>query len=179
MLLEVDQKIINLAKEIKVLLIDADGVLTNGKIIYDTYGDEIKIFDVKDGMGIALLKRMGIKTFVITANKSAAVKKRAKELRIEKVYERAKDKKEVFYKILKKNKIKPEQTCYIADDLVDIPVLRRAGLPIAVADAVEEVKKEASYISKNKGGDGAVREICELILKSQGKWSEATERFFT
>ena len=165
------------AKRVKLLLLDVDGVLTDGRIILGNYGDEIKNFNVNDGFGIILLRRTGIKCAIITARLSKIVKIRAKQLSIDKVYQN-------HYKIrslnniLKKFKVKLEEVCFIGDDLIDIPILKRVGMAVAVPNGTKEVKDVAHHITQNNGGYGAVREICELILKAQGKWEEATKRYF-
>lgn len=165
-------------KAIKLLILDVDGVMTDGKIIYDDDGKEIKIFDVKDGHGIKLLMRAGIDVAIITARESKVVLHRAKNLGIEIVYQKAMDKVVAFEDILKKKQLSPQEAAYIGDELVDIPLLHRVGFAVAVKDAVEDVKKHVDYITAKSGGCGAVREICELILKVQGKWKEATARYF-
>ncbi len=170
--------LIDRAKRIKLLIIDIDGVMTDGRIIYSIYGDELKFFDVQDGFGISLLNKAGIKSVIITAKKSRIVKIRAKDLRVAKAYQGFIDKLKPFNKILKRFKVKPEEVCFIGDDLIDIPVLKRVGFSVAVPNAVEEVKNQAHYITQKMGGRGAVREVCDLILKSQNKWDLATSRYF-
>lgn len=165
------------AKKIKLLLLDVDGVMTDGKIYYGNYGDEIKAFDVKDGFGLVLLRRARIETAVITAKKSKVIRLRAKDMGVRRVYENS-SKLKIFHKLLKKFKVSNEEVCFIGDDLIDIPILRSVGLPVSVPQAVTEVKSVAAYITKASAGCGAVREICELILKSQGKWEEVTGKYF-
>ena len=158
---------------------DVDGVLTDGRIVYANSGDELKFFDVTDGMGLALFTRAGLKTAIITAKKSKIVTKRSKDLHIDKVYQNAFKKSEAYEKALNHFGIQGEEVCFIGDDVIDIPVLKKAGLAIAVASAVDEVKKEADYITKKPGGRGAVREIIELILKKQGKWPKIMKRYYS
>lgn len=165
-------------KAVKLLILDVDGVMTDGSIIYDDDGKEIKIFDVKDGHGIKLLMRAGIDVAIITARESKVVLHRAKNLGIEMVYQKAMDKVIAFEDILKKRQLSPQETAYIGDELVDIPLLRRVGFAVTVKDAVADVKKRIDYITAKNGGCGAVREICELILKVQGKWDEVTAKYF-
>jgi len=162
----------NRAKKIELLLLDVDGVLTDGRIIYDSQGNDFKFFDVHDGLGVYALRKMGIKTILITAKGSKATTPRAKDMLIEKVYENIVPKTKVYEKILKHYKLKDENICFVGDDLLDIGILKRAGLPIAVANACPEVKKESVYVTKKRGGRGAVREVAELILKSQNKWTD-------
>ena len=165
------------AKRVKLLLLDVDGVLTDGRIVMGSYGDEIKNFDVNDGFGIMLIKRAGIRCAIITAKSSRVVKIRAKHLHIDKVYENHYKIKSLQH-IKRKFKVKEEEICFVGDDLIDIPILKRVGLAVAVPDAAEEVKNIAHYVTKNRGGRRAVREVCEIILKAQGKWEAVTKRYF-
>ncbi len=164
-------------KRIKLLMLDIDGVLTDGRIIYDNKANELKFFDVQDGFGIVLLGRAGIEVIIITANKSKAVRKRAKELNVKALYQNCFDKLKAFEEILEKFNLRPEEICFIGDDLIDLPVLKRVGLAVSVPNAVDEVKSAAHYITKKRGGRGAVREICDFILKSQNKWQEIMMRY--
>ena len=164
-------------KPIKLLMLDVDGVLTDGKIIYSDSGEEIKAFNVRDGHGIKLLMRAGIEVAFITGRKSKVVLHRARDLGIKNVYQSVKNKLEVYEKILEVKKLKDGNVGFIGDDLVDIPVLKRVGFSAAVGDAIPEVKEVADYVANEKGGEGAVREICELLLKVQNKWGEITERY--
>ena len=161
---------IDKAKRIRSLILDVDGVMTNGEIIYSNKNEELKLFNVRDGLGIRMLIHEGIKVILISGRKSRAVDLRAEDLGIKEVYQGVRNKVEIFEEILQKHKITPDQVGFIGDDLVDIPLLFRVGFAVAVADAVEEVKKVVHYVTRNPGGKGAVREICDLILKSQGKW---------
>ena len=162
---------------IKLLILDVDGVLTDGKIIYNDRGEEIKAFNVRDGHGLKLLMRAGIGIALLTGRKSKVVLHRARDLGIRNVYQRVTNKIEVYEKILKGEKLKDENVGFVGDDLVDIPVLKRVGFSAAVGDAIPEVREVADYVASKKGGEGAVREICELLLKVQNKWEEITERY--
>ena len=164
-------------KPIKLLILDVDGVLTDGKIIYNDRGEEIKAFNVRDGHGLKLLMRAGIGIALITGRKSKVVLHRARDLGIKNVYQGVTNKIEVYEKILKGKKLKDENVGFVGDDLVDIPVLKRVGFSAAVGDAIPEVREVADYVASKKGGEGAVREICELLLKVQNKWEEITERY--
>ncbi|MCK4463035.1 MAG: HAD hydrolase family protein [Candidatus Omnitrophica bacterium] len=166
------------AKKIKLLLLDVDGVLTDGRIIYGTYGDELKNFDVNDGLGMMLVKRAGIRCAIITAKGSTVVKKRARDLKVDKVYSNFHYKIKALKNITKKFKIKNEEICFVGDDIIDVPILKRIGLAIAVPNAMDEVKEIAHYITKKNGGRGAVREVCDILLKAQGKWEETTRKYF-
>ncbi|RJP29710.1 MAG: HAD-IIIA family hydrolase [Candidatus Omnitrophota bacterium] len=169
--------LIDKAKMIKVLLLDVDGVLTDGRIIYDSAGRDMKLFDVHDGLGVALLHKSGIPTVLITAKGSRAIKPRAKDMKVARIYENISPKTAVLDKIIKKYKIKPEELCFIGDDLVDLCLLKRVGLAVSVANACAEVKKISHYTTAKEGGRGAVREVAEMILKSQGKWQEAIRKY--
>ena len=163
---------------IKLLLLDVDGVLTDGRIIYDNQGNELKAFDVKDGHGLKLLQRAGIKVGIITGRSSAVVAHRAKELGIEILYQGALNKLGPYQEILAEQGLSDEQVAYVGDDVVDLPILRRVGFSATVADAVPEVPPRVDYVTTRPGGRGAVREICDLILRANGSWQELTERYF-
>jgi 3-deoxy-D-manno-octulosonate 8-phosphate phosphatase (KDO 8-P phosphatase) len=166
------------ARRVKLLITDIDGVMTDGRIVYSVYGDELKFFDVTDGFGISLLNRVGIKTVIITAKKSRIVKLRGRDLKVAKAYAGFLDKRIPFNDVLKRFKIPAEEICFIGDDLIDIPILKKVGFAVSVPNGMEEVKAIAHYVTTKPGGRGAVREICDLILKSQDKWDEATSRYF-
>lgn len=170
--------IIERAKKIKLLVLDVDGVLTDGRIIYGNYGDEIKNFDVNDGLGVFLIKKSGLKCVILTAKASKVVTKRAKELKVDKVYHNFHYKIEALKLIKKKFKVSDGDICFVGDDLIDIPVLKRAGLAICPASAMEEAKAAAHLITAKKGGRGAVREVCELIMKAQGTWKSVTKVYY-
>jgi 3-deoxy-D-manno-octulosonate 8-phosphate phosphatase (KDO 8-P phosphatase) len=165
------------AKNVKLLILDVDGVLTDGRIVIDGRGVETKFFDVRDGHGIKLLKRAHIEVAIITGRQSQVVSHRARELGIDSVYQNIHDKLEVYEAILKEKGLKDGEVGFVGDDIVDLPLLKRVGFSAVVADGIEELKPYANYVSKNKGGRGAVREISELILKAQGKWPELMERY--
>lgn len=171
------KEVIERAKKIKLLILDCDGVLTDGRILMTPGGDETKAFDVRDGHGIVMLQRAGIKVGIISGRRSSVVQARVKELGIAHLHEMAWTKLEPYAEILAEEGLQDEAVCYVGDDVVDIPLLRRVGLAIAVADAVEEVQDFAHYTTRRDGGRGAVREVVELILKSQGKWDELMKRY--
>ncbi len=160
------------AKKIKLLILDVDGVMTDGRIIYDNFGDEFKAFDVQDGYGLTLWDRAGLRSVIITAKKSKIVSRRAKTCHITKTFQDARDKGAVYENVLRIFKLTDEEVCFIGDDLIDIPIMKRAGLAAAVPYSREEIKFLAHYVTKAEGGRGAVREVVELILKSQGKWPQ-------
>ncbi len=167
-----NNSILQIAKDIRLLILDVDGVLTDGAIVLDNEGNEIKSFHVRDGHGIKLLIRHGIEVAIITGRFSRVVQRRAQELGIREVYQRCYDKVRAYEKIKENLSVKDNEIAYMGDDIVDIPVMRRVGLPVAVADANEDAKRYASFITKNRGGRGAVRELAEIILKAKGLWEE-------
>jgi 3-deoxy-D-manno-octulosonate 8-phosphate phosphatase (KDO 8-P phosphatase) len=158
-----------IAKKIKIFLMDVDGVLTDGRLYYTETGEEIKVFDVRDGLGIKLLQRSGIEVGVISGRSSKALLKRLEELGIEEVHTGRNDKLEVLEKILKEKNLKVEEVAYVGDDYLDVPVLKVVGFPATVKDAPPLVKRHALYVSKSEGGKGAVREIAEFLLNLRGE----------
>jgi len=172
-----DKELLEKLKKIKMLALDIDGVMTDGGIIMDSEGRESKIFNVRDGHGLVLLERHGIRVAIITGRTSAVVEHRARDLKITEVYQGALNKKEVFGEMLKKNNLRPDDVAYIGDDIVDIPVLKLAGFSAAVFDAEETVKKVVDHVTVNRGGQGAVREVCEMLLRAQGFWPEIAARY--
>ena len=171
-------EIIERAKKVKLLVLDVDGVLTDGRIIYGNYGDELKNFDVNDGLGIFMVRKSGIKCIVVTAKASKVVTKRAKELRIDRVYGNFHYKIKALKKICKKFRVKEEEICFIGDDVIDIPVLKRVWLAVCPPNAMEEVKPFVHLTTEKGGGHGAVREICNFLLKAQGNWDAITSKYF-
>jgi 3-deoxy-D-manno-octulosonate 8-phosphate phosphatase (KDO 8-P phosphatase) len=169
-------------KEIELLVMDVDGVLTDGKIVWIPMPDgsfaEPKAFDVMDGGGIVMARKSGIRTAVVSNRNSPAVSRRAEELSIDFVYLGVKDKRDALKDVLAKTGVLAERVCYVGDDLVDLGVMARVGFPVAVANAHPEVQARAAYVTRLSGGHGAVREVVELILKAQGKW-DAILRDFT
>jgi 3-deoxy-D-manno-octulosonate 8-phosphate phosphatase (KDO 8-P phosphatase) len=158
------------AAKIRLILLDVDGVLTDGGIIIDDRGVESKRFDVRDGQGITLLIRSGIKVGWLTGRYSNIVRRRAKELGVTIVHQEVQDKAEIYEHIRRKIGLKDEQVAYVGDDILDLPVLRKVGLAIAVRDGWPGLRIEVDYITETKGGMGAVREVAELVLKAQGLW---------
>ncbi|MGW8287305.1 MAG: KdsC family phosphatase [Desulfobulbales bacterium] len=156
------------AKGLKLLLLDVDGVLTDGTITYTHEGTEIKSFHTRDGFGIRLLLESGIEVGLITARESEAVKRRVQDLGLKHVFQKTKNKLEVFDQLLKELGLEPTEVGYMGDDWLDLPLLVRVGFAATVADAVPEVLQIAHYVTRRKGGQGAVREVCELILEAKG-----------
>lgn len=172
-----DEKLLNKIRGVKLLILDVDGVLTDGRIVIDDAGLESKQFDVRDGHGLKILMRCGIAVALLTGRRSRVVEHRAAELGIAEVHQGIWNKAEAFDAILKRRQMTPAETACVGDDVVDIPILRRAGFSVAVADAVLEARQVADYVTEHPGGRGAVRELCELILKAQNRWPEVAARY--
>ncbi len=157
------------AANIRMLVLDVDGVLTDGKLYFDHAGNEMKAFNCRDGLGMKALQRCGIEIAVISGRKSDAVARRMAQLDIKHIYEGREDKLNAFLHLLEVTGLDAQQICFAGDDWIDLPVLMRVGLAVSVADAEDRVKQQVHWITKRNGGDGAVREICNLILRAQGK----------
>jgi 3-deoxy-D-manno-octulosonate 8-phosphate phosphatase (KDO 8-P phosphatase) len=168
------------AAQIKVLLMDVDGTMTDGGVTLLSQTDgtalEIKTFDAHDGQGLTLAQTAGLRTGCITGRESSALLRRAREMKMEFIYMKQPLKMPAYEEILEKAEVLDSAVAFIGDDLPDIPLLRRAGLAVAVADAVPEVKQAAHYTTRARGGRGAVRETIELILKSKGVWAELLDK---
>ena len=171
--------VVQRASRVSVLLMDVDGVLTDGRIVYADYGDELKFFDVQDGAGLVFWNRVGLKSAIISARESKMVKRRAKEMKVDFLAQRQLVKLPAYQKMLKRFRVGDEHVCAISDDLMELPILRRVGFAVAVANAVEEVKHSAHYVTRRPGGKGAVREVVEIILKSKGLWEQVLQRYQT
>jgi len=173
------KEIIKRAKKIKLLLTDVDGVLTDGNMYFVENRKsnliEIKGFHAQDGIGLRLLREYGLKTGMITGRISPSAQNRAKTLRMKYVYQGFLEKLKPFEQIAKREGLKPSEIAFIGDDLTDLPVLKKAGLACATHNAVAEVKSVAHFVTSKKGGEGAVREICDFILKAQGKWKKVLQ----
>ena len=163
--------------DIRLLLLDVDGVMTDGGILYDSNGVETKVFNVKDGHGIKMLQRHGIEVGIITGRTSPVVDIRARELGIELVYQGALKKLESYRDAKQKTGLIDSQIAYMGDDVIDVPVMRRVIFAAAPADALIEVRNVAHYVTSCAGGRGAVREVCDLILKGRGLWDEVAARY--
>jgi len=175
---DVKHELRQLAADIKLLMLDVDGVLTDGRIIYDSRGRDSKFFDVHDGMGVYALYRAGIKTVLITAKKSRAIIPRARDMHVAEVLVADRcHKSALLESVLKKYGVGVNEVAFMGDDLVDICLMKRVGFPIAVFNACPEIKLAAKYITLKHGGKGAVREVAELILKSQNKWAEIVKYY--
>ena len=172
-------KIEQRCEAIELVLADVDGVLTDGGIIFDNQGIETKQFHIRDGMGIRLWQRAGYKFGMVTGRSSHIVKLRAAELGVEIVRQTAEDKLPVVEEIVSGLGLELRQVCYIGDDLPDLPVIAAAGLGVAVADACAEVRQAAHYVTTARGGEGAVRETIETILKAQKRWDDLIQKYLS
>ena len=162
-------------KRVKIFLTDVDGVLTNATVMLNGK-TEFKQFNIQDGMGLRLLQHVGIPVAWVSNRKSAATTARAKELKVDYLWQKSLPKVAAVEAILKKAKLTWADACFMSDDINDLAVLQRVGLPIAVANARTDVKTAAKYTTKAKGGEGAVREVCDKIIRAQGKWSAIISR---
>ncbi len=166
-----------IAKNIKLLILDVDGVLTDGKLYIGENSEEIKAYNIKDGLGMCILMENGVEIAIITGRSSKSVENRMTNLGIKHLYQGKLAKRESYEKLLTDLKLTPEEVAYIGDDLIDIPVMTKVGLPVAVADAHSKAKEIAKHITTNIGGNGAVREVCDLILDAQGKLENIYSKF--
>jgi 3-deoxy-D-manno-octulosonate 8-phosphate phosphatase (KDO 8-P phosphatase) len=162
---------------IKVLALDCDGTFTDGTLIYDKDGDDQHVFNVRDGHGLVLLRTCGVKLVMITGRLSASVERRAEELRFDRIVQHARLKGPILSEYCAEIGVSREEVCYVGDDINDIGAARFAGVGVAVADAVPELKAACGWITEARGGHGAIREVCEAILKAQGKWEEIVARY--
>jgi 3-deoxy-D-manno-octulosonate 8-phosphate phosphatase (KDO 8-P phosphatase) len=165
------------AARIRLLLMDCDGVLTDGRITLIGDGDEEKSFHTRDGHGLVLLHRAGLRSGIISGRTSSLVERRARELGMSYVKQGTWDKIKEFEEVLAEAGVEAEEVAFIGDDVTDIPLMNRSELAVAVADASEETRMNAHYITQLPGGFGAVREVCELILKAQGQWADLMRRY--
>lgn len=164
-------------QKIRCLLMDVDGVLTDGKLHFTSEGQEFKTFDVQDGHGISMAIRAGLLLGLVSGRPSKATEKRAADLGLKIVKQAGVNKMEMVEEIKREHNLRDEEIAFIGDELVDLPVLRRVGFAVAVPNAVDEVKKVAHYTTQRRGGDGAVREVIEMILKATGRWDAAIAKY--
>lgn len=165
------------ARRIRLLALDVDGVLTDGHIVLDDMSGHSKHFDVQDGFGLVLWAKAGHASAIITAERSQIVTRRARQLRIRWVAQYARDKRKAYERLRRRCRLPDAAICFMGDDLLDLPVLRRVGLAIAPANAAPEVKRVVHYVTRKTGGRGAVREAIGLILKAQGRWGPLVREF--
>ncbi|MBO0858776.1 MAG: HAD hydrolase family protein [Chloracidobacterium sp.] len=179
--MSISDEIISRARQIKLLLLDCDGVLTDGGLHYTFDGKHVmegaKVFHIHDGQGLKLAREAGLKLGVISGRVSPALVARARDLQIDRLHQGIDDKISVYEQIKIDEGLSDAQIAYVGDDLPDLPVMRRVGLAVAVADAVEEVREYAHFVTQRPGGRGAAREVVELLLKAQDKWSESLLRY--
>lgn len=164
---------------VRLLLLDVDGVLTDGRIVFDANGVESKFFNVKDGHGIKMVQRAGVEVGIISGRSSRVVTNRAEELGIDCVVQGATNKLEPYRAIIAARGLAEDQVAFMGDDVIDIPVLRRVGFAAAPADALPDVLPFVHLVTRNGGGWGAVREVCDRLLRAQGAWADITSRYFT
>ncbi len=174
---QLSSELLQRASKVNVLIVDADGVLTDGRIIYAEYGDELKSFDVQDGAGLVFWHRVGLKSAIISGRKSRLLKRRAKEMRVDFLAQGKLIKLPVYKNVLKKFRVTDEQVCVISDDLMELPMVRRAGFAVAVPNAAEEIIKASHYVTHHEGGRGAVREVVDILLKAKGLWDQVLHRY--
>ena len=164
-------------RKIRCLLLDVDGVLTDGKLHFTSDGQEFKTFDAQDGHGIAMAQRAGLTIGFISGRPSKATTQRAADLGVKIVLQKPTNKMEMVEEVKRKHGFANDEIAFIGDELVDVPPLRHVGLAVAVPNAADEAKRAAHYVTRRRGGDGAVREVIEMILKAQGSWKRATARY--
>lgn len=160
------------ARNVAIILMDVDGVLTDGGLSFLEGTAESKTYDVKDGVGLWIARRAGLRTGIISGRGGASVLRRAEELGLDEIHVKVQDKLQAYQRILRKQKLSDAEVCYMGDDLTDLAVLRRVGMPVAVADAHPEVIRRVPFVTSAPGGRGAVREAVDAILKAQGRWRE-------
>ncbi len=163
------------AARVQAIVFDVDGVLTRGDIVYGPLG-EWKVFNVRDGQGFDAAWRVGLKTALLTARSCEALRRRAMDLHLTALEEGVKDKGAGFEGLVERIGVPASDVCYVGDDLMDLAALRRAGFPVAVADAADEVKKAAAWVTTRRGGEGAAREVIEFVLKARALWDEAVRK---
>lgn len=165
------------ARQVRLALFDVDGVMTDGTLFVSGQGESFKPFNILDGLGLKLLKSSGVATGILTGRSSAAVSARAGELEIDHLIQGANDKLRAYIDLQQQLGLDDEQICYMGDDLPDLPVLRRCGLALSPPGAVDEVRSEVHFVTRTRGGKGAVREACELIMRAQGSWDAQVEPY--
>ena len=165
-------EVLSRARAIRLLILDIDGVLTDGRLYFDAKGETLKVFHVRDGHGIKMAQRGGLEVAFLSGRRSDAAFHRARELEITRFYEGVRDKVAILEELLAALNLTPAEVAAVGDELVDLPLFQRVGLAVAVADAVPEVRAAAHWVTSLPGGQGAVREVCDLLLQAQGRWEE-------
>ena len=158
------------ARNLDWLLFDVDGVLTDGRLIYGADGEKWKVFNVRDGLGLKLAQDAGLKVGILSGRGNAALERRAQEIGLDALIQDRDDKDSAFTELLEEHGVDPDRVAYAGDDLLDLPVIRRCGLSFAPADAVPEVRERVHRVLAASGGNGAVRELCEAVLRARGEW---------
>ncbi len=171
------QNVLDKARAIRLVVFDVDGVLTNGNLILGENGDEYKVFHVHDGLGLVMLREAGLKIAVISARSTPVVATRMAALGIDYVYQGQSNKQTALTELMRKLEVSSDETAFVGDDLVDLAAMSQSGLSIAVANALPLVQERADWITAKNGGQGAAREVCEMILKAQGKLAAAYQRY--
>ncbi|RJG10673.1 KdsC family phosphatase [Massilia cavernae] len=166
------------AAAVKVMIFDVDGVLTDGTLTYGPDGEATKVFYVLDGLGIQLLNKTGVKTAIISARQSPIVVKRAADLGISHVYQGIHDKRVAFKSLLEETGVTADQCGYIGDDVIDLPLLLQVGFAVTVPTGHSEVQHRAHYVTRANGGRGAVREVCDMVMRAQGTYEQALAPYF-
>jgi len=174
---ELDAELRERARRLTWLLFDVDGVLTDGKLAYDADGETLKLFHVKDGLGLKLAQRSGLRVGVLSGRRSPALQRRLEELGLDERILARSDKAHAFADFLDRRHLESHQVAFVGDDLLDLPVLRRCGLSFAPADAVPEVRQRVHRVLSRPGGKGAAREMVELVLRARGDWESLIEEF--
>jgi 3-deoxy-D-manno-octulosonate 8-phosphate phosphatase (KDO 8-P phosphatase) len=174
-----DEDIALRARGLDWLLFDVDGVFTDGRLLYGAHGEQWKVFHVRDGLGIRLAQRAGLKVGILSGRGSAPLQVRARELGLDAVIQERSDKGNAFAEFLTEHRTAPERVAFMGDDLLDLPVLRRCALSFAPADAVPEVRERVDRVLQSPGGGAVVRELCELILRARGDWEQLVARYLT
>ena len=173
------QEIQNKAQKIRCLICDFDGVMTDGRILIDNQGNEFKAFNLQDGFGIKLLQAADIEVAIITGSRQTVIDHRIKQLNIKYLYRDTINKQKAYSDLKSTLGLQDEEIAYIGDDLPDLAIMQKVGLSIAVANAVKQIKENANWQTKRKGGQGAIREACDFILEAQGCLNEALQRFLS
>ena len=172
-----DTSIIERARLVRLLILDVDGVLTDGQLFFDSNGVEVKAFNVSDGLGMKAVQRHGIELAIISGRASPMVQQRADALGIDHLYMGSDDKLSAFHEILKNTGLEAQQVCFAGDDWIDLPILTRVGLAVSVPNADSEVRDRAHWVTERGGGQGAVRELCNLLLRAQGHYDRLLEGY--
>ena len=175
---EVEPKVLSLAAKVKLLLFDVDGVLTDGRLVIGDDGLEFKAFNSRDGHGIKMLQRHGVSVGIITGRTSEVVKHRVKDLQIKHVYQGCKEKLPVYQKLIKKLKLKPEETAFVGDDVVDLPIMLQVGLAACPQDGHFLIKRHSHWVTPSDGGRGCARDVCELLMLAQGTFTSEMQRYY-